>query len=534
MARDRQIHRPPIRSSVPPILLAGLLICAAWSVPQAASGNETQPSIPLPGLKDHAKEMRDSLYHRALDYLMRYRQDDLGQAVRLFNQILLTHPDFAPSYGGLAEGRALRYLWGWEPDPDQLKRGVAQGRKGVELGPEMAETHLGLGLALMASERYTPALAELDRAVELDPDSFRAHLYRGMLLHGLRRTGELGREVTRIFQLDSASAVAYSLLGDYYQDSHQYTLSRDSYLTASLLDQHLLWARAGLATAYQRGLNYGSAVKTNSLTARDFPEEILRCRIMQASLFVSAQYYEDALNLYQQIAESEKLSPPLLRRLILAGRGYALEKTGNMEKAEYYYNRLLEEFPEDFDGAVRDREVVSQGVEGLLRYYDGKGAAKRSKEVLERTCRHPGMSFKLYRALAERRQASGDLAGSVAVLGLGVASAPEGLDFVSASEASLRVVRGLAARGVSARAREAGLKLLENLEDRLSQDPSTTYVPYLNLARCEALLKRDPRVISHLQLALDKGFSGATKLAEDSDFDSLHRNPDFQKLTARP
>ena len=170
--------------------------------PQSTPVPETAPAIAVPDLKDKAVALREPLYRQAVSYLLRYRKDDLGQAVRLFNQILKTGSDFAPAHGGLAEARALRFLWGWEPDPDRLEQALDHGKKGVELGPDLAETHLGLGLAYMAADRYTPALAELDRAVEIDPGSFRAHLYRGMVLRGLRRTEEAGAEATRLLQID--------------------------------------------------------------------------------------------------------------------------------------------------------------------------------------------------------------------------------------------------------------------------------------------------------------------------------------------
>jgi len=478
--------------------------------------------------------MRDPLYQRAVSYLLLFRKDDLGQAVRLFNQVLQASHDFAPAHGGLAEARALRYLWGWEPDPDRLKQAVASGKKGVELGPDLADTHLGLGLAYMASERYTPALQELDRAVQLDPGSFRAHLYRGMILRGLRRSGELGEEAALLLKLDPSSPAAYSLLGDHYQDARRFTLARDSYLTAALLDQQFVWARLGLAAAYQKDMNFSSAAKTYDFTERDFPEETLRCRIMAASLLVATQNYEEALKTYEAMADNESVSPPLLRRLMLAGRAYALEKLGSPEKAEYFWTRLVEEFPGDFDGAVRDREVVSQGYEGLVRYYDGKKERKRSTALLEKGCRHEGMSFPLYGALAGRLKDSGDIRAAVSTLKRGIHGSPPDLDLVSASEASVPILRVLGSgKGPSAARREAE-DLLGELDARLALAPGSSFVPHLNLARGEALLGRSAQALTHLRKAVEKGFTGIRESARDPDFKALSGDPDFRALTAAP
>ncbi len=520
--------------------VAGLLCLAlSWTGALAApalpgSANpEPESRLPLPDLKDQAAGMRDLLYRQAMNYLLRYHKDDLGQAVRLFNQILKSHRDFAPAYGGLAEARALRYLWGWEPDPDRLKQAVAQGKKGVELGPELSATHLGLGMAYMASEKYTPALSEFERAVELEPESFRAHLYRGMLLRGLRRTGELAGEVTRVVELDPSSAVAYSLLGDYYQDARKYWSARESYLAASILDQDLLWPRLGLAAAYQKDLNFGAAAKTYDATIRDFPDERMRCRIMSASLLVATQTYEDALRFYEELSGKEELSPPLLRRLILAGHAYSLEKLGSAEKAEYYWTQLVDEFPEDFDGAVRDREVVSQGYDGLVRYYDSKGDSKRSTALLERACRQEGMEFFLYRSLAERRRAAGDAPGAVALLLKGFRTPGREVDLVTASGTILSVTRALVTSRSPKAARQEANSLLDEAGARLAGAPPASYVPFLNLARSEALLGRDAEAVALLRTALDKGAPAVAELASDPDFRTLQGNADFRALTSR-
>jgi tetratricopeptide (TPR) repeat protein len=498
-------------------------------LPGPAQSSDSAPLL----APDDAKGLQEPLYHQAVVYLLRFRRDDLGQAVRLFNQILKFNKEFAPAYGGLAEARALRYLWSWEPDPERMKQGLEAGRKGVELAPALAETHLGLGLAYMAAERYTPALASLDRAVSLDAGSFRAHLYRGMVLRGLRRIDDLGKETAVLIKSDPSAAAAHSLLGDYYQETKDFTSARRAYLTAAMLDQELLWPRLGLAAAYQRGLNYTAAAKTYDSTEADFPEEISRSRIMAAALLVATQNYEDALKIYEA-AEKDPLSPPLLRRLMLAGRAYSLEKLGGPEKAEFYWTRLVEEFPSDFDGAMRDREVFSQGFEALFRYYEEKGERRKAASLLARACQGEGMSFILYRSLAARQIAAGDVRAAVATVRRGIHGAPPGLDMVSASEASLAVWRPrTASRKSSPDARER-LQLLQELEARLSREPSSSYVPYLNLARGEALLSRETEAVALLRQAVDKGFTGARELGKDPDFNSLSRNRDFRELTTRP
>ncbi len=515
-----------------PLLAASLLI-----IPSLA---RTLPDrSPAPASTDQeinpGSGRRDLFYRRALDFLDRYRREDLGQAVRLLGQVIELDPRFAPAYGKLAEARALRYLWGWEPSLKGLDQALAGGLQAIKLDPELAEAHLGLGLAWMAADRYTPALAELDRAEALAPDSFKTHLYRGMLLRNLRRLEETRTEAARALELAPDSPLSYSLLGDSYLDRRDFPRARDAYLMAVQLDQRLLWPRLGLAAAYQRGLSFSGAEKTYLATEADFPDDSPRCQIMEASLLVATQEYEDALKIYEGIpTEKERLSPPLLHRLIQAGRAYSLEKLGKKEQAEYYWAEMVEEFPLDFDGSVRDREVASQAYEALVRYHDEKGQTRRAQALLDQACQREGMAFSLYANLAERHRNAGRLGLAVATLRKGVRSAPEDLDLVTTTGAILPILRSVAAQKSSRSTRQAARTLLDGLATRLASVPSETHTPYLNLAKAEALLQEYSKALLHLRLAVEKGFGGIEAMREDPDLKDLAGNPGLQELTRPP
>ena len=473
-------------------------------------------------------------YRRALDYLERFRKEDLGQAVRLFNQVIKANPENPRGHGGLAEARSIRYLFGWEPDAEVLRKGLASGRRAVELDPDSAEARMGLGLALVASEQYTPALAEMDRAVSLAPESSRAHLYRGIVLRGLRRTEEALAEANRAIVLAPDFPVASAFLGDCDQDLRRFKEATASYLMAAQLDQELLWARLGLAAAYQRQTNFGAAEKTYLLTEKDFPDDSTRIRILSASLLVAVQRYDDAVVIYQAMSEKEAVSPPLYRRLMLAGRAYSLEKLERREESEYFWSKLVEEFPADFDGGFRDREVASQAFESLSRIYDSKGEPKRALAVLEKGCRNRGMNFGLYATLADRQRSSNKLEDAVETLRRGLMETSPDEDWVMATQLTLPTLKSAAASKASSRSRAAGLGLLQELTKRVTQANPPAFVPYLNLARAESLFRQNSQALEHLRLAVDKGYGGIHAAAVDPDFKPLADDPAFRALTRVP
>ena len=472
------------------------------------------------------------LLQRASVYLEQFRREDFGQALRLFSQAARLAPRDPRGHAGVAQIRALSYLFGWDPDPESLQAGVRAGQQAVEIDPDSAEARWALGVARIAEGRFTPALAEVDRAVRLAPDAFLAHFYRGMLLRAWRRTGEAREEATTALKLSPASPAAQTLLGDCLQDERRFVEARNAYFIAAELDQHFLWARLSLAAAYQRQTNFAAAEKAYLLAEQDFPEDRTRIRILAASLLVAGQNYEDAITVYQGISETEQLSPPLMRRLLQAGRAYALEKVGKAEEAEYFWSRLVEEFPEDFDGAVRDREVAAQAYEALARIYDSKGEKARADKLLEKGCARRGMPFSICAALATRQQAKGKLADAVKTLRHGLAEAPPDEDWVTATQSLPSLSRALMAERAASRETLSGAQaLFEEASRRVAASAPSSHVPYMNLARGEALLKMKSQALGHLRQAVLNGFAGMERVATDPDFREIASDPGFKALS---
>jgi tetratricopeptide (TPR) repeat protein len=512
--------------------LLAVLLLTLLSRSSQLPGEETKAAI-QPDLSRRSAA-RDSFYRRASFYLSRYHPDDLDQAIRLLNQVRKMDPDFTPALGVLAEARALRFLWGWDPDARSLQRSLREAEEASAAGKDLLETHLGRGISLMASDRYTPAMEELDRAVALDPSSFKAHLYRGMARRSLRRR-ELAREdATRALELDPSSPLAYALLGDIYQDLHDFPAAQQAYLRAAELDQHLLWPRLGLAAVYQKGADYTRAGKTYAATKKDFPEEIVWCQVLEASLFVATRDYEEALKIYQAIPNGGTLSPLLRRRVLQAGMAHSLEQLGRKEEAEFYWNQVLQEFPAEFDGGIRDRELASLAYEALIRSREEKGQAKGARELLEEGCRRLGMSFELYAKLADRQDHEGNLRGALATLGKALKEGPEDMDIVSVTETSLPYLR----RAASGKPQAAPVRLAEALVHemaiRVAASSPASYVPYLNLGRAEALLGHPAEAVGHLRQAVDRGYPGTRLISSDRDLKSLLGQPGLEELTQTP
>jgi len=509
------------------LLAPGFLVALLLARSSSGASFPGDPAVEPPPSIPSAEEVFCS---RAEVYLERFRKDDLAQAIRLFRQVIKNIPNDPRGEAGLAEARAIQYLQGWDPNPDTLKKGLDAATEAAGTAPDSAPGRLGLELALMASERYTPALSELDRAVALAPGSARAHLYRAMVLRGMRRTQEALDETGLALKITPSWPVLSAMLGDGNQDLRRYKDAVACYLMAAQLDQGLLWARLGLAAAYQRQSNLPAAEQTYLLAEKSFPDDVSRIRILSASLLVAQQHYDDALTMYQAMAETEAVSPPLYRRLMLAGRAFSLEKLERLEESEYYWSKLVEEFPSGFDGGFRDREVAAQAFESLARNYEVKGDHHRALAILEKGCQNVGMGTGLYASLADRQLAAGRLDQALTTLSAGLKETLPDEDWVLTTQKFLPTLRSAAGPRVSQKVRKAGIDVVRGLAEqvRLSDPPS--FVPYLNLARAEALFHATPEAVEHLGEAVKKGYGGLQLVSSDPDFKLLAQERAFKEM----
>jgi TolB-like protein/Flp pilus assembly protein TadD len=102
----------------------------------------------------------------AYQLFVRARGVDLKTAVELLNQAVALDPNFAEAYSALADRYYLQSAYG---DLSATARGLAAANKALEIDPQLASGHHGLGLNLHQGGRLREALPEYRKAVALDP-----------------------------------------------------------------------------------------------------------------------------------------------------------------------------------------------------------------------------------------------------------------------------------------------------------------------------------------------------------------------------
>ena len=106
------------------------------------------------------------------------------------------------------DARRLATLSAFYVTTEQAGEAVRISTQAVTLGPEMAETHQALGLALHISLRLPEALAEYKRALEIDPNSKAAKRGAADLSRGLGKPEEALALYRQLFSADATDRAA--------------------------------------------------------------------------------------------------------------------------------------------------------------------------------------------------------------------------------------------------------------------------------------------------------------------------------------
>jgi len=174
--------------------------------------------------------------------------DDLKKAAECFDQAVKVDPGFALGYVGQADCFLLICSnWGIEREANLEKARISVA-KALELDPELAEAHASRGLMLELELRERDAREEFEKAIQLKPNYAVVHVWYSQVLKAELRWDEALRELEKALELDPLSQIAYSNLGDFYQDRQDYQKALEFHTRAA--DLGLPGAHNSVAIAY--------------------------------------------------------------------------------------------------------------------------------------------------------------------------------------------------------------------------------------------------------------------------------------------
>ncbi len=183
------------------------------------------------------------------DEAMRLAQTDrLGESMQITYQLLQQVPDYVEAHRlyidllaaqGRAEDALHFYRLALEAAPDDAaahylfgratndpQAAISEFERAVELEPDFAWAHHGLGAARAMIGEIEPAIASFERAIELRPDLAEAHSHLANLYLSLEREDDAVAAYRRAIEVAPASGDAYFYLGAYmaHHDRHDEAL----------------------------------------------------------------------------------------------------------------------------------------------------------------------------------------------------------------------------------------------------------------------------------------------------------------------
>lgn len=145
------------------------------------------------------------------------------QGVDYFQQAILTDPNYARAYAGLADSYALMSSYYLGPQNELMPKARAAAIKALQIDDELAEAHTSLALI---SENFDwdwqTAEKEYRRAIELDPNYATAHQWYAEFLAFQGRFAEAFAESERARQLDPLSMIIAADHAAIFYFSRQY------------------------------------------------------------------------------------------------------------------------------------------------------------------------------------------------------------------------------------------------------------------------------------------------------------------------
>jgi TolB-like protein/Tfp pilus assembly protein PilF len=197
-----------------------------------------------------------NLYLRGQYHVRLRTREGLERALEEFQQAILTDPDFAPPYVGIAMVYALLDNYGYRglDETGELARRALERALALDSQNDEAWAVRGLllGQGPGAMQRQAEARAALDRAIEINPNNAFAHLWRtGTLAPDLEA---MRASLRRAYELDPLSPViVYRRAMDATQSGDEASMARfQAELEEIAPDWFITWQAAG-SIALQAG-----------------------------------------------------------------------------------------------------------------------------------------------------------------------------------------------------------------------------------------------------------------------------------------
>ena len=280
-----------------------------------------------------------SLYLRGLHCWNQWTPNTTQKALGHFRDAVALDPDFALAHTGVARCYAHLGTSGRLPSEEAFPAAQDAAQRAIELNPEMAESHVSLGLVkLFYDWDLVAARSCLEHAIELNPGSAEVRYWAGTCYVASGHFDELLETAEVAASLDPLSLLALDALGRANLIGGRPRESLIHYDRALEIDPTFRTSIEGRALSYSRLGEHDRAI-----------EEFLRYRALTPGgvgglglavyLFAQAGRTKEALGYLAELGELERTSPELTLHVDFIG---ALTALGRIDEAIERMGRAVE------------------------------------------------------------------------------------------------------------------------------------------------------------------------------------------------
>jgi tetratricopeptide (TPR) repeat protein len=233
----------------------------------------------------------------------------LAEAVDDFNRAIELDPSFALAYVGLADSYVLQVEYSGQSLEETLAKAQAAADRALALDDRLAEAHTSLGRIADVRTDYEAAEAAYKRSLELNPNYVTTYPWYSALLSGSSRRLEALEMVKKAAELDPRSPVILTYVGARYEDVGRF-------------DESLAWFQKAIEVAPDYATGY---------------------YLVGIHYWNSEGRLDEAVRWFQKCVLIDPGDP-----WISAYLGWLFLDLGDLDSAEYWSERSIEQAPESF------------------------------------------------------------------------------------------------------------------------------------------------------------------------------------------